>query len=96
MSSNTAWSHKSLIFNRTETLNRGLAETISMTETQSLFLIVLKMHLMDIVVNLLKILVILQVLQVFKSMNVLITGKEVEFQRGGSWYLNTKMWLVLP
>lgn len=91
MSSNTAWAHKRFIFNCTGTLNRGLAEALSIIETPSLFLIVLKIHLMDIVANL-NILFILQVLQVFKSMNALITGKEVEFQcatEGGSWYLNT-------
>lgn len=54
---------------------------------------------MDIIAHLLKILFILQVLQIFKSMKALIIGKEVEFQGaadGGSWYLNTKMWLILP
>lgn len=38
-----------------ETLNRGLTEVLSITETQTLLLVVLKMCLMDIVVNLLKI-----------------------------------------
>lgn len=54
---------------------------------------------MDIVVSLLQIHFILKMLQVFKSMNALIIRKEVEFQfaaEGGSWYLNIKVWLVLP
>lgn len=38
-------------------------------------------------------------LQVFRSANALITGEEMELQfaaEGGNWYLNIKVWMVLP
>lgn len=41
----------------------------------------------------------LSVLQVFRSVNALIIGKEMELEfaaEGGNWYLKIRAWLVLP